>query len=140
VILVDSNVLIDIVDDDPTWADWSVAALTEAVGNDHPAFNQVVVAEVGPRFGSADALLTFGQSLGLEYVGLDEVAALEAGKAFLAYRRNRGLGSARVPLPDFLIGGHAQAAGAAVLTRDARFYRSYFPQVPLIAPDRQNHD
>jgi predicted nucleic acid-binding protein len=135
VILVDSNILIDIVDDDTKWAEWSAAKLAAAAGEGSPVFNQVVIAEVGPRFGSPEAFLAFGDSVGLSYVGLDEAAAMEAGKAFIAYRRNRGQGAAQLPLPDFFIGGHASSAGAAILTRDPRFYRSYFPTVPLIAPD-----
>jgi predicted nucleic acid-binding protein len=61
-------------------------------------------------------------------------AAFLAGKAFLRYRRAGGTRTA--PLPDFLIGAHAAVAGHRVLTRDAVRYRTYFPSVALIAPDR----
>ena len=59
-------------------------------------------------------------------------AAFLAGKCFLRYRK-RG-GGQRTPLPDFYIGAHAAVAGMMLLTRDARRYRSYFPNVRLIAP------
>lgn len=49
-----------------------------------------------------------------------------------AYRR-RG-GRRTVPLPDFYVGAHAAVAGHALLTRDARRYRTYFPRLALIAP------
>lgn len=61
-------------------------------------------------------------------------AAFLAGKSFLAYRR-RG-GTKRAPLPDFFIGAHAAIAGYRLLTRDAARYRTYFPSLPLIAPNR----
>lgn len=60
-------------------------------------------------------------------------AGFVAGKAYLAYRR-RG-GDRRSPLPDFYIGAHAAVRRYALLTRDARRYRTYFPTVPLIAPE-----
>ena len=136
-ILVDSNVLIDIVQDDPEWADWSMDRLVAGARDGVLAYNQVIVAEVAPRFGSLEVFADFGRQLGLAYASLDEEAALGAGLAFAGYRRNRGTSSPSIPLPDFFIGGHAQAAGAAILTRDARFYRSYFPQVELITPETQ---
>jgi hypothetical protein len=39
-------------------------------------------------------------------------------------------------LPDFFIGAHAAVMELDLLTRDARRYRSYFPSVRLISPDR----
>lgn len=135
-ILVDSNILIDIADDDPVWAAWSAETLADAAGRHRSVFNQVVVAEFGQRFASLDALLAFGTRVGLSYEAFDDAGAFEAGLAFAAYRRNRGREAPRIPLPDFFIGGHALVAGAAILTRDPRFYRTYFPTVPLITPDR----
>ncbi|HJU16851.1 MAG TPA: hypothetical protein VJ770_10315 [Stellaceae bacterium] len=61
-------------------------------------------------------------------------AAFLAGKSFLAYRR--GGGTKRSPLPDFFIGAHAAVAGYRLMTRDAARYRTYFPKLALIAPDR----
>jgi len=68
---------------------------------------------------------------------LSSEAAYAASLAFKAHRSRRALKDPKIPRPDFFIGGHAQAAGAAILTRDARFYRSYFPQVELITPETQ---
>ena len=60
-------------------------------------------------------------------------AAFLAGKAFLAYRRNRG--TAPSPLPDFLIGAHAAVEDLELLTRDPNRYRTYFPRVRLRCPE-----
>ena len=55
-----------------------------------------------------------------------------AGKAFQRYRAAGGRRTG--VLPDFFIGAHAAVARLALLTRDARPYRSYFPTVDLVAP------
>jgi len=60
-------------------------------------------------------------------------AAFRAGQAFVEYLRKGG--NRRWPLPDFFIGAHAEFAGMALLTRDAARYRTYFPELRLIAPD-----
>jgi predicted nucleic acid-binding protein len=52
-----------------------------------------------------------------------------------AYRKYRAAGGSRSNvLPDFSIGAHALTTGMAILTRDARPYRTYFPDVELITP------
>jgi predicted nucleic acid-binding protein len=135
-ILVDSNILIDIVNDDPRWAPWSYQQIDEHRDTEGVAINQMIVAEGAPRFGSVDSFLTEIAPTGivLSEFGID--AAFEAGMAFAAYRRNRREESPRHPLPDFFIGGLALADNMQILTRDPRFYRTYFPSVPLITPDR----
>jgi predicted nucleic acid-binding protein len=68
----------------------------------------------------------------LEREALPWEAAFLAGKCFIEYRR-RG-GQKRSPLPDFYIGAHAAVTGRALLTRDPRRYRSFFPRLELISP------
>lgn len=55
-----------------------------------------------------------------------------AGKAFLEYRKRRGL--TRSPLPDFFVGAHAAVERLALLSRDTKRIRSYFPTVEIISP------
>jgi predicted nucleic acid-binding protein len=38
-------------------------------------------------------------------------------------------------MPDFYIGAHASLAGYALLNRDARRYREYFPKLKIIGPN-----
>lgn len=130
--LVDSNVLIDVLDDDPLWKRRSASALATAGRAGPIIINQVVYAEVSVRYEDTDELdrdLPFND---FQREQLPWAAAFLAGKAFADYRR-RG-GHRRSPLPDFFIGAHAAVAGFQLLTRDASRYRTYFPTVKLIVP------
>lgn len=130
--LVDTNVLLDIATDDPTWADWSSAALAEAITRGPVIINPIVYAEVSVGFLRIERLDTFLPETTFRRDPLPYSAGFLAGKAFGAYRR-RG-GQRRSPLPDFYIGAHAAIAGHALLTRDATRYRTYFPTITVVAP------
>lgn len=135
-ILVDSNVIIDILEQDDHWFDWSMASLADAVITQGAAVNQIVVAEVAPRKGTLEEFMGRLDRMMVTLEPLGEEAAYAGGLAFQEYRRARKREG--VILADFLIGGHAQTASATILTRDARFYRSYFPGVPLITPSKDD--
>ena len=137
-ILIDSNVLIDILEADQVWYDWSFAHLKEAILNDVPMVNHVVVAEVSPRSGSIAAFENELAGLNVTVEPFSNEAAYLAGQAFQRYRAHRA--DRKQGIADFLIGGHAQSLGATILTRDPRFYRAYFPSVPLIAPTKDAND
>ncbi len=133
-ILVDSNVIIDVLTQDSTWHAWSEAALIDAANRDQIAINPIIYAEIASGFATMAAL-------DLLHLGAEEFrrlplpyeAGFVAGRAFVEYRRRGGLRTS--PLPDFYIGAHAAVAGLTLLTRDARRYAGYFPKVELIAPD-----
>ncbi len=136
-ILVDSNVLIDVISGDPDWHGWSSDQL-DGRHDGALAVNQIVLAEVAQRFETLAQFMAEIRALSLQVEEFGCDAAFVAGKAFGGYRRNRGPASPKLPLPDFFIGGHAQFIGATILTRDPRFYRAYFPQVPLITPSKDD--
>jgi predicted nucleic acid-binding protein len=132
-ILVDSNVIIDVLSRNAAWRAWSEAALADAADHDEIAINPVIYAEISSGFATMkalDAALGVGE---FRRLPLPYEAGFVAGRAFVEYRR-RG-GARRSPLPDFYIGAHAAVAGLRLLTRDARRYAGYFPAVELIAPD-----
>jgi predicted nucleic acid-binding protein len=137
-ILVDSNVLIDILTDDTRWAEWSREALEHACDDGGIVLNQIVVAEVAPAFASLAAFERWIAPVQPSFLDLTNDAAFCGGGAFLEHRRKRkkGVDSSKTIVADFLIGGHAQTLGATILTRDPRFYRTYFPSVPLITPEK----
>lgn len=131
-VLVDSNILLDIATDDPVWSDWSASALHRAGRDGRLVINPIIYAELSvshSRIETLDALLP--QDI-FHREALPWAAAFLAGKAFHAYRQ-RG-GARRSPLPDFYIGAHAAIAGYKLLTRDRGRYATYFPTVELISP------
>ena len=132
-ILVDTNVLLDVFTDDPAWADWSQHQLEAASLADRLAINGVIYAELSIRFERIEALEAALESAGVALAEIPRPALFLAGKAFLAYRR--GGGSRTGVLPDFFIGAHASVAKMPLLTRDPRRYRTYFPAADLIAPE-----
>jgi predicted nucleic acid-binding protein len=136
VILVDSNVLIDILDNDPRWHSWSMPQLEKAAGVGPVFINHVILAEVAPHHGNLASFHAQLDAMMIEVRSLTDDGAFASGLAFLEYRKRRH--GTNAVLADFLIGGHAQSVSATLLTRDPRFYRSYFPDVPLITPDREN--
>jgi hypothetical protein len=132
VTLVDSSVLLDILTEDPEWANWSQQALARARDAGRLAINPIVYAEVSTGFDTIEDLDEAVAVRDFEREPLPYEAGFLAGKVFLAYR-NRG-GQRRSPLPDFYIGAHAAVRGYRLLTRDVARYRTYFPSVLLVTP------
>ena len=137
-ILVDTNVVIDVIEKDPRWFQWSLDRMVEAVAVGETVVNPIVLAECAARFESVEEQLESLATLGLVVVDIDAGAAFAAGHAFNRYRKSQRDRTAI--LADFLIGGHAQMLGASMLTRDPRFYARYFPSVPLICPLKDHDD
>jgi predicted nucleic acid-binding protein len=133
VTLVDSNVLLDILTDDPAWAPWSGDALAEALDSGRVVMNAIVYAEVSVGFERIEDLDDALPSTQFVREPLPYAAGFLVGKAFLPYRR--GGGSRPTPLPDFYIGAHAAVAGYRLLTRDAQRYRTYFAGLDILAPE-----
>ena len=131
--LVDTNVLLDLVTDDPDWADWSIAQLEAASLNGPLLINEVIYAELAVRYDRIEDLEAFVDEAGLEMAPIPRAALFLAGKVFTRYRRSGG--SRTGVLPDFFIGAHAAVAEQPLLTRDIGRYRTYFPSLMLITPD-----
>jgi predicted nucleic acid-binding protein len=130
--LVDSNVLLDVLTEDPEWFAWSSRALQDQAEYAPLLVNPLIYAEVSIRFERIEDLDDALSPHIFRREPLPWEAAFLAGKAFLAYRRRGGHRPA--PLPDFYIGAHAAVSELTLLTRDAGRYRTYFPTVRLRAP------
>jgi predicted nucleic acid-binding protein len=130
--LVDSNVILDVVTEDADWLDWSASMLERAAESGRLVINPVVYAEVSAAFETIEAL---DDAVPAEYYTREALpweAAFLAARAFVKYRRKGRVKS--TPLPDFYIGAHAAIRRHALLTRDPRRYRTYFPTVKIISP------
>jgi len=132
-LLVDTNVLVDVLENDPEWAGWSVSQLRAQSRIHELAINPIIYSELSLTFSTVEVLDRTLDNLGLVMVEIPRPALFLAGKAFVRYRRQGG--SKSNVLGDFFIGAHAVVSGVPLLTRDARRYASYFPGVTLIAPE-----
>ncbi|MDD2776819.1 MAG: type II toxin-antitoxin system VapC family toxin [Gallionella sp.] len=131
-LLVDTNVLIDVLEDDPVWADWSITQLRTQAKIHRLAINGVIYAELSQTFSTVDLLDKTLENLQLSLLEIPRPALFLAGKAFVHYRK-RGGNKLNV-LSDFFIGAHAATSGYPILTRDIRRYATYFPSAKLISP------
>lgn len=131
-LLVDTNVLVDVLENDPEWADWSIDQLRAQSKIHRLAINPVIYAELSLTFSTVEALDEAIDGLGLTMIELPRPALFLAGKAFVRYRRQGG--AKNNVLADFFIGAHAAVSRYPLLTRDTRRYGSYFADVRLIAP------
>lgn len=131
-LLVDTNVLVDVLEDDPEWADWSIAHLRAQAQIHDLRINPVIYAELSLTFATAKDLDKAVYDLGLDLLELPRPALFLAGKAFAKYPGAGGV--KHNVLADFFVGAHAAVLGCGILTRDPKRYRSYFPTVSLITP------
>jgi predicted nucleic acid-binding protein len=134
--LVDSNVLLDVVTDVQTWADWSQTQLERAALRGKLVINDVIYAEISTRYATADAVDSLLLDLNVDVAAIPRSALFLAGKAYLQYRAAGGICSG--VLADFFIGAHAAVERLPLLTRDVRRYRNYFPTVVLITPGSES--
>ena len=131
-VLVDTNVLVDVLQNDPQWADWSIGQLRAQAKLHELAINPVIYAEMSMSFSTMEALDAVVTRMELSMWEIPRPALFLAAKAFALYRR-RGGNKAQV-LPDFFIGAHAAVQGWPLLTRDASRFRTYFPSLAVLAP------
>jgi predicted nucleic acid-binding protein len=133
--LVDSNVLLDVVTDGQTWADWSQTQLEQAALHGPLVINSVIYAEISTRYATVDAVESLLLDLNIDVAMTPRSALFLAGKAYIQYRAAGGMRTG--VLADFFIGAHAAVEELPLLTRDSRRYRHYFPTVVLITPENE---
>jgi hypothetical protein len=131
-ILFDTNVLLDIATADRVWLPWSEKEFRAAAVQGPILINPIIYAELAHAFASAADLDRWLDPAVFQRLPLPYAAGWLAAQAFLKYRRSGGAKTS--PLPDFYIGAHAEVEGHTLVTRDAARYRTYFPNVALIAP------
>jgi predicted nucleic acid-binding protein len=132
-ILVDSNVVLDILSSDQRWFEWSLEKLSSLAATGPLLINEVIYAEVSARVNTEAELNAALDSLNLRFERSPQEAFFRAGRAFLDYRKSGGTRSG--VLPDLFIGAHAEVLGCRILTRDKRRFGTYFPTVGLIMPE-----
>jgi predicted nucleic acid-binding protein len=131
-VLVDTNVLLDVFENDSKWATWSQDQLDTAAATDTLAINLIIYSELSMAFARIEELETVIEEAALNIETIPKEALFLAGKVFLSYRRSQG--TKHNVLPDFFIGAHAAVMQWPILTRDVGRYRTHFPSVELISP------
>lgn len=131
-ILVDSNILLDIITVDPQWYEWSAAKLADLSESHELVINDIIYTEISIGFDRIEELEAI--LFGFKLMPIPKEALFLAGKVFLQYRTNNG--TKNFVLPDFFIGAHASILSAPLLTRDKARYKTYFPKVQIIAPQQ----
>jgi predicted nucleic acid-binding protein len=133
ILLLDTNVVIDVLTADPSWSGWSTNALSAEVKRGRSlAIDEIVYAEVSAFFDTQRSLDIELAALSIELHSVTLQALYAAGRAFASYRHRGGPRS--TILPDFIIGAHAADLNVPLVTRDVRRYRTYFPDLTLITP------
>ena len=128
---VDTSVLLDVVTDDPQWADRSEAALRQASREGGLVIGECVLAELTPALG-ADAVVEFLTDWNLRFVPSSQESALLAGRLFATHLA-RGGKRGRV-IADILVGAHAQLHAERLLARDRGYLRDYFKKLRVWDP------
>lgn len=95
--LVDSNVILDIMTEDPAWFDWSSAAFERCANEGTLCINPIIYAEVSIRFTSIEELASALPDESFRYLSLPLEAAFLAGKVFQQYRRQKGVRTSTLP-------------------------------------------
>jgi predicted nucleic acid-binding protein len=131
-ILVDSNVILDVLTEDPRWFEWSAGRIETLAEDRMLVINPLIYSEVSVGF---ERIETLDEALPSDYFRRDPLpweAGFLAGKCYQRYRRGHGV--RRSPLPEFYIGAHAAVADMTLLTRDVNRYRTYFPRLRILCP------
>ncbi len=131
--LVDTNIFIDVWGIPGPMTRWSRAALVQCRTEGSLIINPVIWSEIAPLIEDEGRLNGYSHDLGIEKETMPWSGSFQAGMTHARYRKAGG--ARERTLPDFLIGAHAAYAGHRLLTRDSARYRSYFPDLDIIAPD-----
>ncbi len=133
-VLVDSNVILDVFEEDSKWIEWSESMLNRYSAIHTMYINPIIYSEVSIGFERIEELEEAIAGCGFQVIQIPKEALFLAGKAFVEYKKRKGIKVST--LPDFFIGAHAAVDKLGLMTRDISRIRSYFPTVKLISPDR----
>jgi len=132
-IFVDSNVILDLFEDDRTWTEWSESMLNRYSMTHTLYINPIIYTEVSIGFERIEELERAMTGCGFQLIQIPKEALFLAGKIYVRYKKQKGMKLS--PLPDFFIGAHAAVLGLDLITRDVSRYKTYFPTVNVIAPE-----
>lgn len=124
---VDTSVLLDVFLPDERYGRQSQQRLRAAYDAGAVVVSDVVYAELAAAFPDRTTLDRALREINATTSPINTDIASEAGVRWKRYRESGGLRT-RI-ITDFLIGAHALAVADTFLTRDRRFFGTYFPEL-----------
>ena len=85
--LIDSNVILDIFEEDPVWVEWSESMLNQYSYAHDLYINPIIYAEISISFKRIEELENAIAGGGFKVLQIPKEALFLAGKAFIKYRK-----------------------------------------------------
>jgi predicted nucleic acid-binding protein len=131
---VDTNILVDIINDNEEFTPGSISALQHARRGGVAVICDVVFAEVCTAFDTIEQCERFLARFQIKSESLDPASGFSASRSWMNYLKSGGK-RLRI-LPDFLIAAHAVNQADQLLTRDGGFFRTHFPKLNVVGPSK----
>ena len=88
--LVDTNILIDVLNNEPDWVEWSIHQLRVQSELHAMTINPIIYAELSPAFKEIADLDNHLKIMNLKMIQMPKLALFMASKAFQLYRQRGG--------------------------------------------------
>ncbi|WP_422463462.1 type II toxin-antitoxin system VapC family toxin [Endozoicomonas sp. ALB115] len=132
-LLIDTCVILDILDRESRWHNWSKDQFRHLSKTHSPVINPIVFSELCAGMESPAVVLQLLSSLSISEQSLNHETLFLAAKAFVQYKKRGGTKTG--VLPDFYIGAQAAVCSWPLISRDKGCFTRYFPTVQVIMPE-----
>jgi predicted nucleic acid-binding protein len=132
--LIDTNIIVAIWNANEDLHQWATDQFALCKTRGPALISDMIYCELAGGVSRKSDLDRALQVFALERLPSTDDALFRASVAFSDYRSRAKENGKKNVLPDFFIGAIAETYEIPILTSDTRRYRTYFPNVSLIAP------